>query len=107
MYPNHNKKSRFAVCLQKIQETRYKCPNKFQISSTKHQINYKFQGPNNQNYLAVCDLEFRTLRFICYLGFGSWDLLFLFLVFCLPASGRVIVSFQVSRHLHIQIYLIP
>ena len=53
-----------------------------QITNTKHQITNKFQIPisNNRNSVKghvgptkqVWNLEFWSLLFVCYLGFGIW-----------------------------------
>jgi hypothetical protein len=48
---------------------------KSQIPSTKLQINLKLQIPNRFKAIVffVWDFEFRSLLFICFLGFVIWN----------------------------------
>ena len=58
--------------------------NKLQTTSTKFQINHKFQVANSKQglklffYSFVCYLFFRSLEFICYLYFVIWDFTYYF-----------------------------
>jgi hypothetical protein len=50
---------------------------KSQIPSTKSQTNLKLQIPNFKPVQSDCffvwDFEFRSLLFVCFLGFVIWD----------------------------------
>jgi len=50
---------------------------KSQIPSTKLQINLKFQTPNSKPVQSDCffvwAFEFRSLLFVCFLGFVIWN----------------------------------
>jgi hypothetical protein len=47
------------------------------ITNSKHQITNKSQTPNSKLVQSDCffvwDLEFRSLLFICFLGFVIWN----------------------------------